>query len=52
MNGGSSEIRNWIAVAAACRDLTVAWDEYLPVYRSAAGTGVGLGFMLWRRASA
>ena len=48
LNGGSSEIRNWIAVAAACRDLTVAWDEYLPVYRSAAGTGVGLGFMLWR----
>jgi catalytic LigB subunit of aromatic ring-opening dioxygenase len=47
LNGGSSEIRNWIAVASACRDLRVSWDEYLPVYRSAAGTGVGLAFMLW-----
>lgn len=47
LNGGSSEIRNWIAVAAACRELAVAWEEYLPVYRSPAGTGVGLAFMLW-----
>jgi hypothetical protein len=49
LDGGSSEIRNWVAIAAACRDLPVAWDEYLPVYRTAAGTGVGLGFMLWSR---
>ncbi len=48
LNGGSSEIRNWIAVAAAAAGLAVAWDEYLPVYRSVAGTGVGLAFMLWR----
>jgi hypothetical protein len=47
LNGGSSEIRNWIAVAAACRDLPFAWDEYVPVYRTAVGTGVGLGFALW-----
>jgi hypothetical protein len=48
LNGGSSEIRNWIAVAAACRDLGVAWDDYIPVYRTPAGTGVGLAFALWR----
>jgi hypothetical protein len=47
LNGGSSEIRNWIAVAAACRDLPVAWDEYIPVYRTPVGTGVGLAFALW-----
>jgi Catalytic LigB subunit of aromatic ring-opening dioxygenase len=48
LNGGSSEIRNWIAVAAACRGLPLAWDEYLPVYRTPVGTGVGLAFALWR----
>jgi hypothetical protein len=47
LNSGSSEIRNWICVGAACRDKPVAWDEYLPVYRTPAGTGVGLGFMVW-----
>lgn len=47
LNGGSSEIRNWIAVAAACSDKRVSWHEYIPVYRTAAGTGVGLAFMLW-----
>jgi hypothetical protein len=46
LNGGNSEIRNWIALAAACQDKSVVWDEYIPVYRSAAGTGVGLAFAL------
>lgn len=47
LNAGSSEIRNWIAVAAACRHLKLAWDEYIPVYRTPAGTGCGLGFARW-----
>lgn len=47
LNAGSSEIRHWIAVAAACRDLNLAWDEYIPVYRTFAGTGCGLGFASW-----
>lgn len=47
LNSGNSEIRNWIAVAAACRDRPVAWDVYEPVYRTAAGTGCGLAFMRW-----
>lgn len=47
LNGGSSEIRNWIATAAACKDLTVRWDEYIPVYRTNIGTGIGLAFALW-----
>jgi hypothetical protein len=45
LNSGNSEIRNWIVLAAACQDRDVAWDEYIPVYRSAAGTGVGLAFL-------
>jgi hypothetical protein len=47
LNAGSSEIRNWIAVAAACRHMQLLWDEYIPVYRTPAGTGCGLGFACW-----
>jgi len=47
LNGGSSEIRNWIATAAACNDMPFVWDEYIPVYRTPAGTGIGLAFALW-----
>lgn len=47
LNAGSSEIRNWIAVAAASKHLKLAWDEYIPVYRTSAGTGCGLGFACW-----
>jgi Catalytic LigB subunit of aromatic ring-opening dioxygenase len=47
LNAGSSEIRNWIAVAAASKHLKLVWDEYIPVYRTSAGTGCGLGFACW-----
>lgn len=48
LNSGSSEIRNWITVAGACEHLDTAWQEYIPCYRSAAGTGCGMGFAVWR----
>ncbi len=44
---GSSEIRNWITVAAATRHLKLNWDTYIPVYRTAAGTGCGVAFACW-----
>ncbi len=47
LNSGSSEIRNWVAVAAACEHLNYRWDEYIPVYRTPAGTGCGLAFASW-----
>lgn len=47
LNSGNSEVRNWIVVAAACRDMQLAWDDYIPVYRTAAGTGCGLSFARW-----
>ncbi len=46
--GGSSEIRNWICVAAAARHLDLDWLTYVPACRSKALTGVGLGFASWR----
>jgi len=48
LNSGSSEIRNWIAVAGAAAHLKTAWQEYIPCYRSAAGTGCGMGFAVWK----
>ena len=47
LNSGNSEVRNWIVVAAACQGMQLAWDDYIPVYRTAAGTGCGLTFARW-----
>lgn len=48
LRSGSSEILNWIVTAGAVRQMPVAWSEYLPVYRTPAGTGVGAAFCEWR----
>jgi 3-O-methylgallate 3,4-dioxygenase len=45
---GTSEMRNWIAAAGAVERLPLAWVEYVPAYRSPAGTGTGLCFAAWR----
>lgn len=47
LNSGTSEIRNWITVAGAGRDLRVSWSDYVPCYRSPAGTGCGMAFAAW-----
>jgi hypothetical protein len=47
LRSGTSEIRNWIVAAAACHGLEAAWEEYVPVYRTPYGEGVGLAFMRW-----
>ncbi len=47
---GTSEVKNWIPVAGAMADLgyppTVV--DYIPCYRSEAGTGNAMGFVYWR----
>ena len=47
LNGGSSEICNWICAAGALEELPIAWSDYQPGYRTPAGTGTGLGFAIW-----
>jgi 3-O-methylgallate 3,4-dioxygenase len=47
LHTGSSEIRNWICVAAAAQGLALDWISYIPAYRSRAMTGVGLCFAHW-----
>ncbi len=47
LQAGSSEIRNWIVVAEAARDLKLGWVDYVPGYRTPALTGTGLAFAEW-----
>jgi hypothetical protein len=45
LNSGNSEIRNWIVAAGAAAGLRTLWQEYVPLYRTPAGTGCGMAFM-------
>ncbi len=47
---GTSEIKNWIVVAGAMAEaeLKMTLVDYVPCYRSEAGTGSGMGFAYWR----
>lgn len=47
---GTSEIKNWIVVAGAMAEagLKMTLLDYVPCYRSEAGTGSGMGFAYWR----
>ena len=47
LNSGTSEIRNWIAMAGATEHLDHQWSDYVPSYRSPAGTGCAMGFGIW-----
>jgi hypothetical protein len=48
---GTSEIKNWIPVAAAMVELGIPAHivDYVPCYRSLAGTGNAMGFVYWQR---
>jgi 3-O-methylgallate 3,4-dioxygenase len=49
LNGapGTPEILNWVTVAAAMEPVAMTLVDYVPCYRSPAGTGHGLGFGYW-----
>lgn len=44
---GTSEIRNWILAAGALEHLDMKLVDYVPCYRSIAGTGCAMGFAHW-----
>ena len=48
LESGNSEIRNWIATAGAVEHLEMKLVDYVPSYRSEAGTGVGMAFAVWQ----
>ena len=47
INSGSSEIRNWIVVTGTTEHLEMDVVDYVPCYRSPAGTGCAMGFATW-----
>jgi hypothetical protein len=44
---GTSETKSWIAMSAATEHLDTKWLDYVPCYRSEAGTGCGMAFGHW-----
>jgi hypothetical protein len=47
LKGGTSEILNWVALAGAMEGGRMELFDYIPTYRSLAGTGCGMGFAKW-----
>ena len=47
LESGNSEIRSWITVGGATEHLDLQWYDYVPCYRTPAGTGVGMCFAEW-----
>jgi hypothetical protein len=47
LNSGSSEIANWICVSGIMQGHGIKWNQYVPVHRTPAGTGIGLSFLTW-----
>ena len=47
-----SRMLNWVTVGGIMSELDLQYEQidYVPVYRSAAGTGGGWGFVRWTRA--
>ena len=50
LRSGTSELRNWIVVGGATAEtpLRAQVVDYLPCYRSEAGTGCGMAFVAWQ----
>ncbi|MGH8055774.1 MAG: extradiol ring-cleavage dioxygenase [Candidatus Entotheonellia bacterium] len=47
LNSGTSETRNWIATAGAVEHLDMTLIDYVPCYRTPAGTGCAMAFAQW-----
>jgi 3-O-methylgallate 3,4-dioxygenase len=47
LRSGTSEILNWVSAAGALESLTATVVDYVPGYRSPAGTGAGMAFVQW-----
>lgn len=48
MNSGTGEILNWVTAGGALSGLRMKLFDYVPAYRSEAGTGVGMAFAGWQ----
>jgi 3-O-methylgallate 3,4-dioxygenase len=48
LQSGNSEFRCWSALAGAVEGMTMDLIDYVPCYRSVAGTGCAMAFASWR----
>jgi aromatic ring-opening dioxygenase LigB subunit len=50
LQAGTSEIKNWLVAAGilVSAGLRMELIDYVPCYRSTAGTGSAMGFAVWR----
>jgi hypothetical protein len=48
LQSGTGELRSWIAAAAAAQELNLEFVEYQACYRSPVGSGMGMGFAIWK----
>lgn len=48
MRSGTAEILNWIAAAGILEKQSATLVDYVPGYRSPAGTGTGMAFAYWK----
>jgi 3-O-methylgallate 3,4-dioxygenase len=47
LNAGTSETRNWLVVSGAAEEMDMDLFDYVPCYRSPAGTGCAMAFAKW-----
>ncbi|MGG1659890.1 hypothetical protein [Brevibacillus sp. NRS-1366] len=47
LTSGTSEIKNWVAAAGALQHMEMKLLDYIPAYRTEAGTGCGMAFAWW-----
>lgn len=47
IGGSNGQIRDLLMMAGVMEDQRVNWSEYIPVYRTPAGTGIGIAFVSW-----
>jgi hypothetical protein len=47
LRSGNSEILNWVTAAGALEGLPATIVDYVPGYRTPAGTGTGMAFARW-----
>lgn len=48
LQSGNSEFRCWSALAGAVQPMQMELVDYIPCYRSPAGTGCAMAFAIWR----
>jgi hypothetical protein len=51
LQSGNSEFRCWSTLAGAVSDMKMDLIDYIPCYRSPAGTGCAMAFALWNPAA-